>query len=157
MKNPFNHPAWIDISLMLGRATLGVYMLMAGWKHMELNGGGISGFVKGPFMAMKPEWLPDSIAQPYGYILPILQLVCGLGMILGLFSRLCAGIITIILISISIAVISKNGITDERTGLIPHSIVFAAMSMILAVVGSGRLALDPLYFSGGGDGGGKKK
>lgn len=154
MRNPFNHPAMIDISLLLARLALGLYMLIAGWNKM-LGESGLSGFVNGGFKSMTPTWLPWSIAQPYGYALPILELLTGLALLLGLFTRIAAGVMTLMLLSIAIAVVSAKGITGGAPGSFHHSIVMMTLAFVLAIVGSGRLALDPLYF-GGGEGSGKK-
>jgi len=94
--------------------------------------------------------LPDAIATPYGYALPFAELICGLALVLGLFTRISAGLITLMLLSIAVAVVSAKGITGGAPGPFHHSIVLAAMAYLLAIVGPGRLALDPLYFSGGG-------
>lgn len=160
MKNPFNHPAWIDISIFLARLTLGAYMLIAGWNKMASDKG-LSGFVEG-MLKLRPEWLPESFTRPYGYALPILELLTGLALILGLFTRVAAGILTLLLLSIAIAVVSKFGIhgttPEKAAGPFHHSIVMIPLSFLLAIVGSGRLALDPLYFGGGEpDAGGGKK
>ncbi|HEX8343062.1 MAG TPA: DoxX family protein [Tepidisphaeraceae bacterium] len=155
MQNPFNHPAWIDISLLLGRLSLGAYMIVAGWNKM--TGPGLSGFANGPFLQAKPGWLPDMVAVPYGYALPVLELLTGLLVAVGLFTRPAAGVMTLMLISIAIAVITKAGdLSGGAPGPFHHSVLFAALAFILAIAGSGRLALDPLYFGGGGEGGGKK-
>lgn len=153
MTNPFNHPAMIDISLLLARLSLGVYMLIAGWNKM--TGDGLSAFVNGGFKSLTPSWLPWSLAQPYGYMLPILELLTGLALVLGLFTRIAAGIMTLMLLSIAIAVVSARGITGGASGSFHHSIIMATFAFVLAIVGSGRLALDPLYF-GGAAGEGKR-
>ncbi len=155
MKNPFNHPAWIDISLLLGRIVLGLYMLLAGWNKMR---SGVPGFVNGGFSKMRPDWLSESLATPYGYALPFLELLGGLMLILGLFTRPAAGVLTLVLLSISIAQMNANGITGIAGDGPPfhHSYVMTAMCLMLAIIGSGRLALDPLYFASGGAGDGKK-
>lgn len=161
MKNPFNHPAWIDISLLLARLTLGAYMLIAGWNKLSADAG-LSGFVQGGVLKMRPEWLPESFAAPYGYALPFVELLTGLMLILGLFTRIAAGIMTLVLLSIAIAVVSAFGIhspPEKAAGSFHHSILMVPFAFLIAVVGSGRLALDPLYFGGaaGDEGGGKKK
>ncbi len=154
MKNPFNHPAWIDISLLLARLILGLYMLLAGWSKMA---GGVGKFVDGGFKGMTPEWLPEAIARPYGYVIPIAELLLGLMLILGLFSRIAAGLTTLLVLSISIALMTKFGITGmEKSGPPFHyAYLVTVMAFMLAIIGSGRLALDPLYF-GGAAGDGKK-
>jgi putative oxidoreductase len=158
MQNPFNHPAWIDISLFFGRLTLGLYFAIAGFGKFQKYG--LTGFVDGPFKSMQPSWLPDWFGRPYGYALPALELVCGVLLMLGLFTRIAGGLITLMLLSIVVALIVKNGISGQTAdaGTPFHSaFVMLATALIIAVAGSGRLALDPLYFGAGGGGGGGKK
>jgi len=152
MRNPFNHPAMVDISLLLARCGLGLYMLVAGWGKLN----DVPGFVQNGFLPMKPGWLPESIATPYGYALPFAELICGLALVLGLFTRISAGLITLMLLSIAIAVVGSKGITGGAPGPFHHSLVLMTLAFLLSIVGPGRLALDPLYFTGGGGGGGGK-
>ena len=149
MSNPFNHPAWIDISLFLARLVLGLYMLLAGWAKIS---GGLYEFVKNQVHPLKPSWLPDQVTYGYGFALPVLELVTGLLLVLGLFTRLAAGVMTVVLPSIAIALFGRYGITGlEKAGPpFQHAIVFATLAFLLSIVGSGRLALDPLYSGGGG-------
>ena len=159
MKNPFNHPAWIDISLLLGRLALGSYMLLAGWGKIT-GDGGVSGFVSNGFMKLSPAWLPEWFGRPYGYALPFAELILGALLVLGLFTRPAAGLICLVLISIAIALISQFGIKGAPGGgggPFHYSLLMIPLALILMVVGSGRLALDPLYFAGAGAGGGGGK
>lgn len=151
MTNPFNHPAMVDISLLLGRLTLGLNLLLAGWTKVT---GGFEKFVSKGFMPLRPEWLPEAIARPYGYAIPVLELVTGLLLVLGLFTRWAGGIMALMLLSIFIAVVTDKGITGGQAGAFHYSIILASMAFIIAIVGPGRLALDPLYFGGGNAGGG---
>ena len=137
----------IDISLLLGRITLGLYMLLAGWHKM--SGPGLSGF-SNIVVGMRPNWLPEAIARPYGYALPVAELLTGLAIILGLFTRWAGGIMALVLLSIFVAVVNDKGIAGGADGPFHFTIVFAAMAFMLAIIGPGRLALDPLYFGGGG-------
>ena len=95
MRNPFDHPAMIDISLLLGRLSLGLYVALSGW-HRITGSGGVGGFVNTVMLA-RPSWVPDYIARPYGYAMPFLEVAAGLLMILGLFTRSAAGVATVIL------------------------------------------------------------
>lgn len=150
MRNPFNHPAWIDISLLVGRVLLGLYMLLAGWGKLR---GGIPAFVNGGFAKLRPDWLPEALATPYGYAIPFLELLGGLMLILGLFTRTAAGVLTLVLLSISIAQMNANGITGAPpVGPFHHAYIMTAMCLMIAIIGSGRLALDPLYFGSTGEG-----
>ena len=156
MKNPFNHPAMIDISLLLARLTLGLFMLLGGW--MKIFKMGLAKFVDGPFVGLKPEWLPDSFARPYGYAVPWLEFLTGLLLMLGLFTRWAGGIMTLVLLSIFVAVVNKHGIQGGEEAPFHVSLIYASMAFVLAIVGSGRLSLDALYQGGGGgEGGGRGK
>ena len=148
MRNPFDHPAMIDISLLLGRLSLGLYVALSGW-HRITGSGGVGGFVNTVMLA-RPSWVPDYIARPYGYAMPFLEVAAGLLMILGLFTRSAAGVATVILITIACATIGAYGLSGGADGPFHFSIVLASLAFILAITGSGRLALDPLYFGGGG-------
>lgn len=153
MKNPFNHPAMVDISLFLARLTLGLYMLATGWR--KISGPGISGFVNNGFMPLRPEWLPEAIARPYGYAIPVLEFTAGLLVLLGLFTRWSAGVMALMLLSIFVAVVSDRGLSGGDKNMPFHySILLASGAFVLAIIGAGRLSLDALYFSGGGAGGG---
>lgn len=144
MRNPFDHPAWIDISFFLGRASLGVYFLLSGWGKM--TGPGLSAFANGDFLKLKPAWLPEAVALPYGYALPVLELVFGLALALGLLSRIAAGGVFLMLVSFTIVLMTKHGVTGGEDKVPFHpNVVLAALALILMVVGPGRLALDPLY------------
>lgn len=155
MTNPFNHPAMVDISLLSARLTLGLYMLLAGWTKTT---GGLAKFADGPFMNMKPDWLPEAVARPYGYALPVLELLTGLLLMLGLFTRWAGGIMALMLLSIFVAAVTENGITGgQKGGAFHYSLILATIAFVLAIVGPGRLGLDPLYFGGGGPEGGRKK
>lgn len=153
MQNPFNHPAMVDISLLLARLTLGLYMLLAGWRKIT---GGLAKFVDGPFSSMSPNWLPESFARPYGYAIPWLEFFGGVLLVIGLFTRYAGGVMTLLLLSIFIAVVNAEGIQGGDKGPFHASILYTSMAFLIAIVGAGRLSLDALY-QGGGEMGGKKK
>ena len=155
MTNPFNHPAMVDISLLAGRLTLGLNLLLAGWGKIA---GGIGKFVDKGFMPLRPDWLPEAVARPYGYAIPVLELATGLLVVLGLFTRWAGGIMALMLLSIFVALVTEHGLNGGEKAPIHFSIILASMAFIIAIVGPGRLALDPLYFGGGNaSGGGRAK
>ena len=155
MKNPFAHPAMTDISLLLARLTLGLYMLFSGLHKFSKPG--LAGFAN-EVVHLRPDWLPEAVARPYGYALPFGELIGGLLLTVGLFTAWAGGAVSLILLSIFIAVVSDKGLAGGEPGPFHSSIIFAALAFVIAIHGPGRLALDPLYFGGGGrSGGGKSK
>lgn len=145
MRKILSSPMWIDLSLLLGRVSLGLYFLIAGW--MKLTQVGFSKFVEGPFRQLTPPWLPESLATPLGYAIPPLELICGLALTLGLFSRWASGIIFLLLVAFTIALVTAMGIRGGEEKLPFHpNFVFIPLAAILTVIGPGRMSLDPLYF-----------
>lgn len=145
MKKLLTDPIWTDLSLMLARVALGLMFLISGWTKMTQVG--FSSFVNGPFKQLTPAWLPESVATPLGYAIPALELVCGLALTLGLFSRIAAGILFLLLVSFTIALMTAYGFRGGEDKMAFHpNLVFIPLAMILTVVGPGRMSLDPLYF-----------
>ena len=83
--------AGTHLGLLLTRATLGGYLMLAGWGKVttELDKG-IGYFYKENFLGLAPDWLPGWFAAPYGYALPWLELLVGGMLVLGLFTRFAA-------------------------------------------------------------------
>ncbi|MGN6626286.1 MAG: DoxX family protein [Tepidisphaeraceae bacterium] len=149
MKNPFNHPAMIDISLLLGRVALGLYVLLEGW-HL-LAGPGLSGSAS-MVAWVRPSWAPEGVARAFGYVMPVAELLSGMMLIAGLFTRWAGGVMTVLLVGMFIGYVNYKGITGGADGPFHYTAVFAPMAFMIAIIGPGRLALDPLYFGGGGRG-----
>ena len=135
----------LDIVLLINRAALGLYFVLAGVnKYQE----GVKEFVEGLYAKMTPAWLDPKIAEPYGYALPILEIVFGAALVLGLFGRVCAFVITAMLVSFLIAVIQANEgqLSGGSPGPFHPNFLFAAMALGIILVGPGRASIDGLIF-----------
>ena len=103
----------------------------------------LNGFV-GRAMELSPEWLPESLARFYGYALPWVEIVVGLFLIIGLLTRLVAGIGALVLISILVAV----GLNWWPPQDLPFDarVVFIPLALLLFSVGSGAISIDRVLF-----------
>ena len=110
--------------------------------------------------------LPWSLAQVYGIILPWLELILGTCLILGLFTRIAAGVSILMIISFIIAngtaVYSENimecgcfGLLYEGTGYVTYvktsdalviDIFMIIMALILLLFSAGIWSLDSLIW-----------
>lgn len=128
-----------DVVLLLNRLALGLVFLLAGIGKIR---GGVTNFVEGGFRGLTPAWLPNWFATPYGYTVPFAETIFGGLLILGLFGRLTAGVLTLMLTSFTIAlyVAGKAG----GSGPIHPNIVYIALALLLATIGPGKLSADGL-------------
>lgn len=136
-----------DASLFALRLTVGLYMLLAGVGKVqgEINNG-IGHFYKGPFSAMQPDWLPDAFATSYGYALPWLEVLVGLLLIIGLFTRIVGFAGLGMLVSFTIALAIKfNSITaqaDGPGGPFNANYIQWAAYLALMLLGAGAWSVD---------------
>ena len=135
-KIPMNH--WlVDVALLLNRLSLGMFFLIAG--VMKISGG-VSQFVNGPYKSTTPSWLPGWFATPYGYALPWAEAGLGALLVIGLFGRIAAGAIAMMLFSFLIAA----GFLQEH-GPFSTNVILLTLALLLAVSGPGRYALGSVF------------
>ena len=136
-----------DIGLFSLRFIVGLYLLLAGVGKVQGEiKEGVGSFYNGSFTQMKPEWLPDFFALPYGYALPWLEVAIAVALILGLFTRLTGLIGLGMLVSFTIALILKfNRIEaqpDGPGGPFSANYIQWAAYLLFALVGGGRWSVD---------------
>lgn len=141
------------IGIFLSRVLLGLYFLLAGLSKIggELTdsdgrvAANFGAFYRGPaYQGLEPDFLPAALSAPYGYALPWAELVIGLLLMLGLFTRLMGGLTFLMILSFLIAQIYSNGMDGVAPGPGPFNtnFILAAVSLIFIFSGPGRLALD---------------
>ena len=133
--------SWLmDPLLLLGRLTLGGYILSAGWEKVSAelsNGAGtfitIAGFQD------RAAILPPSFAAPFGYAWPWLEVTFGVLLMIGLFGRVPAIVNATMLGMISFLLLFTGELFPRH-----HASVFCSMALLLVVLGPGRYTLDSL-------------
>lgn len=137
---------WIvHLAILLNRAALGLYFFLAG---AEKFSHGLAAFYLDKFLALKPAWLPEAAAQPYGYALPFLEVIFGLLLVVGMFGRAVAVVLTLMLLSFTIALVTNLGdIAAGSPGPFHPNIIFVTLALMLAVTGPGRYSVDAGWLS----------
>lgn len=140
-----------DASLLFCRVTLGLYFSFAGyWKVRGEFANGFGSFYRGPFTGMKPGWLPDLLAAPYGYALPWIEMLLGLTLTIGLLGTLSAALVALVLLSIMIAqfgvggLVAFQGETYKQPGPYHATVIFLSLAVLQTIAGPGRFSVDAL-------------
>ena len=128
-----------QVAHLLGRLALGWFFVLVGWSKVvsEWKDGLGSFYRSDTFQGRAPGWLPELIAMPYGYALPWAELVLGALLMLGLFTRWAAGLVTFLLLTIAIALLGTGELFPRH-----HVLIFFPLGLILWQAGADRLTLD---------------
>ncbi|MEM9881429.1 MAG: DoxX family protein [Planctomycetota bacterium] len=132
----------IDIAWLLNRITLGMLFVFAGVRKAIPKDDGsvidaLSGFAN--FVAANAP-LPRPLGLFYGYALPPVEVIAGLMLVIGFYSRVAATLIALMLLSFMI----EMGIAwwpAEGPAFDPNVILFT-LALLLAVAGGGRFVVN---------------
>ena len=141
-----DHPILADqrqwkasLALLIERVPVGLVFVLAGW--MKVHDMGVGKFVEQASGTI-PSYLPHALGRAYLHALPWVELISGVLLIVGQFTRTTAVIQSLILISIMMAV---TGVHGEQGGI--HSNVFLlAMTIAIVLLGPGRWSGDGVVF-----------
>ncbi len=133
-----SHPAY-DVTLLLNRLSMGLFVLLAGIGKIT---GGIGNFVEQGFTPMKPDWLPNVVAMPYAYSIPFLEVLLGAAVVVGLFTRLTAAALVVMIGSFTLALAIHNNSLVHGPGPFSANFIYITLLALLAVVGAGSLSVD---------------
>lgn len=136
----------LNVALLLNRLSLGLYFLMAGINKIH---GGIERFYQGGFLSLRPSWLPEWFARPYGQALPFIEVLLGAALILGVFGRVAAGLTALTLASFLIALLNAGQFIPSSGGPFHANVVFFTLAVLLAVLGPGAHSVDARRGRGG--------
>lgn len=142
-------PRVLPVVLLLSRLSLGGMFLLSGFGKVrgELADfpSSLGSFRRGFYAQMQPSFVPDVFASPYGYALPWGEMIVGALLVIGLFGRWSALLISLMLLSILISQINAMGITaTDGPAPFNSNYVLLAMGLVLLVLGPGKIALDTL-------------
>jgi len=139
-------PWWFHLVALLGRASLGLYFLLAGVGKLRIElREGMGTFYEGPFASLRPAWLPDVVAGPYGYALPWAEVVVGTMLALGLATRLSAVLIALMLTSFTVALTLERGLGGGGPGPFHANFVMLPLALMFVVLGGGLVSVDALF------------
>ncbi len=135
-------PPLISFTILLNRLALGVFFLLAGVGKFQM---GLQVFYEKKFLPMQPSWIPDWIGRPYGFALPFAEVLVGALLILGLFGRSAAMVVSLMLLSFSIALLNA-GYFFNGPGPFHTNVLLFFLALWIAAAGSGAISLDALWF-----------
>ena len=147
MKNPLNTTAALDAGLLLSRAPLGVYLAWVGYRQWADDG---LGAFAARHQAALSKLLPPALAGGLLYLTPIAEVVAGLLLVFGLFSRVGGLLATVSLAVLVVAVYDfrpADGLPFDPLW------VYGGFALFLSVAGPGGFSVDRVLFGNTGPAG----
>lgn len=133
----------IGIALLLNRLALGLLFLLAGVrKLLPSEEASIidkwNGFAS--YVASQAP-LPEALGKAYGYALPPVEFLAGAMLMLGLFSRISAAVIGLMLISFVIAMGPEWW--PAQGPAFSKNFILITLALLIVCTGSGKFAARP--------------
>lgn len=133
----------LGLLILLNRLALGSIFLLAGVRKLfpaaSIRDVGMNLYKFASHVAGEAP-LPGFLGQAYGTALPVVEIVAGLLLVLGLWSRPAASLIALMLFSFMIAL----GIEwwPAKGPAFDKNVILFTLSLLLVALGPGRYALD---------------
>lgn len=153
MKNPLHSEKSTSLGLLLARVPVGVQFVIDGCNTITSESG-LGSYVSSN-AGLLPPWMSEPIGQAIFYAVPFIQVVGGLALVLGFFSRLAGFLLSLILIGFMVL----RGMSFT-TAHVPQNVVFLGVTLMVMLAGSGTIGLDSMIWgksAAAGAGGSSKK
>jgi uncharacterized membrane protein YphA (DoxX/SURF4 family) len=140
MTNPLNTDYARNTALLLARVPIGVFFLLAGYGKIA---GGVGEFVDAASASL-PHFISADFGRAYLHALPFVEMLVGVTMIVGFYTRVSAMLMSLMLVSF---IIAATGIGFNVGGSPPLSfnVVFLGLTILLMVSGGGQIAVDHTF------------
>jgi putative oxidoreductase len=149
MQNPLTTDGYRNVALLLARVALGTTFILAGYGKFA---GGVHAFVDKAAPSI-PTFLPPELGRAYLFMLPAVELITGVALVVGFYTRTAAFLMTLMLISFGIAV---TGVGTAKPPSLDKGMVFLGLALVLMSTGGGQISVDT-SMGGGGKAPGPKK
>lgn len=134
-----------DLALILLRVPIGLYFALAGYN--KIAGPGVVGFVSSN-IENASRFMPPAVGKAYLFSLPFVELLVGLMLIVGMFTRVSAVLVFLMLVSF---IIAATGVSANIAGVVGSggppfhaNVVFLFLALAILILGPGRWAMDQL-------------
>jgi putative oxidoreductase len=135
MQNPLQTEQAKDTFLLIARVAIGVYFLLAGYKKIAT---GVDKFAT-EHAANVPQYVSPEFGRHYLQVLPYAEMIVGLTMVIGLYTKLSAGLMSLILVSFILA----TGVGFKPGNpQINENFVYLGLTLLLMHFGGGKVAVD---------------
>ena len=138
MPNPLQSPRSMSLGLLLARLPLGALFCIAGYRKLTVLG--LANFVSEHIRSV-PRYMPPWFPKVFLNALPFAEMGLGALIVLGLFTRLSAFLLSALLISFLMIV----GIQDATFPFHPN-VLFLANALLLFFAGGGGVSIDAKLF-----------
>lgn len=138
-----NQSNLISFALLLNRVSLGVLFVLAGVRKLMPAGDAdildkMNGFAS--FVASKAP-MPEFLGKAYGYTLPWAELLVGAALVIGVYTRISASLIGLMLLSFIIAM-GPEWWPDSGPAF-SKNFILLTLCILIAAAGSGKFAFKP--------------
>lgn len=138
-----NQSNLISFALLLNRFSLGLLFVLAGVRKLMPTGEAnmldkMNGFAS--FVASQAP-LPEFLGKAYGYALPWAELFVGAALIIGLYARVSASLIGLMLLSFIIAM--GPDWWPESGPAFSKNFILLTLCILIVATGSGKFAFKP--------------
>jgi putative oxidoreductase len=129
------------IGLLLLRVPIGAYFFIAGFG--KIAGTGLSAFIARG-MSVAPAGVPEPVMKGYLGALPFLEMIVGVLVAIGLFTRVASFVMSLMLVSFLVA-LGKGFAFDGSAEPFDKNIVFLGLTLSLVFAGGGRFSVDNVW------------
>ncbi len=144
MTHPLKTPQALSAAVLMARVPLGVFFLMAG--YLKLAKTGADTFVQEHIKAAE-RFMSPGMGSAFLHTLPYVEMIVGVALIVGIFTRVAAAISSLMLLSFIIAV---TGIAFDASGSkgstpISPNVIYFGLSLLLMTTGGGEMTVDHTF------------
>jgi uncharacterized membrane protein YphA (DoxX/SURF4 family) len=136
------HSMGASLGLLCARVPLGAYFIVASADKLKM---GVSTFATKTMPAAE-KVLPHHLADLFLNALPWVELSVGILLIIGLLSRVAAGVMMLLLASFTLVYLIGALGPDRFPGPFHPNFVFLGTAVAIMLVGPGWMSLDGLVF-----------
>jgi putative oxidoreductase len=131
--------AAVSLGLLALRVPMGVYFILAGWYKVRTLG--VAKFVESQ-SEVAARYMPEKFAHMYLNALPYAEIALGVMLVVGLLTRFVGLVMTLLLVSFTIAV---TKVYHETLPFQPN-VIYIGVALAILLCGPGRFSVDGILF-----------